>query len=233
MTVEGRNRMEFTASSVEEAVALGLVHLGLRADQVTVTVLEPGRPDDAPEGGAAARILLTPIAASGGGDADLEAVRSVVQDLVDRMRLRAQTTAQWMDPEDARESRHILVDIRGQDMGILVSRRGEVLAAMQYITRLLAARRLGRPLPVILDVEGYRQRREQQLRRMARRAADQAVERGRTVILEPMPANERRVIHIELREHPGVTTESVGIGKQRKVTIIPRAPADTEAPKSG
>jgi spoIIIJ-associated protein len=233
MTMENRSMQEFVAPTVAEAVALGLAHLGLREDQVTVTVLEPGQPDSAPEGGAPARVLLAPRAGPGDADSDMEVVRTVVQELVDRMRLRAQTTAQWMDPEDAREARHILVEIHGQDMGILVSRRGEVLAAMQYITRLLAARQLGRPLPVILDVEGYRQRREQQLRHMARRAADQAVERGRTVILEPMPANERRVIHIELRDHPGVTTESVGIGKQRKVTIIPRTPADAEAPKSG
>jgi spoIIIJ-associated protein len=75
---------------------------------------------------------------------------------------------------------------------------------------------------VIVDVEGFRRRREQQLRRMARRAAEQAVDRGRTVTLEPMPANERRIIHIELRSHPGVVTESVGIGRQRKVTVIPK-----------
>ncbi len=225
--------MEFSAPSVEEAVALGLAHLGLRQDQVTVTVIEEGRPDSAADGGIPARIRLEPQVAPGAADDDLEAVRTVVQELLEKMRLRAQTTAQWIDPEDAREARHLLVEIHGQDMGILVSRRGEVLAAMQYIARLLAARKLGRPLPVILDVEGYRQRREQQLRRMARRAADQAVERGRTVILEPMPANERRVIHIELRDHPGVTTESVGIGKQRKVTIIPKPPADAQAPESG
>jgi spoIIIJ-associated protein len=73
-----------------------------------------------------------------------------------------------------------------------------------------------------VDVEGYRQRREQQLRRMAQRLAEQAVERGRTMTLEPMPANERRIIHLELRDHLAVRTESVGEGDRRKVTIIPK-----------
>jgi spoIIIJ-associated protein len=75
---------------------------------------------------------------------------------------------------------------------------------------------------VVIDVEGYRARRERQLRQLARRMADQAVEAGRTMTLEPMPANERRIIHLELREHPGVVTESIGEGDHRKVTIVPR-----------
>jgi spoIIIJ-associated protein len=75
---------------------------------------------------------------------------------------------------------------------------------------------------VVIDVEGYRARRERQLRRLARRMADQAIELNRTMVLEPMPASERRIIHLELRDHPGVSTESTGEGTQRKVTIIPR-----------
>jgi len=157
----------------------------------------------------------------------------VVEELLQRMRMRASVSAQWTEPEGANEERHALVEIHGQDLGIMVSRRGEGLSAMQYLARMITARKLGRPLPVIVDVEGYRQRREQQLRRMARRAAEQAVERARTVELEPMPANERRIIHIELREHPGVITESVGVGRARKVTVIPKASEEAEKPESG
>lgn len=76
----------------------------------------------------------------------------------------------------------------------------------------------------MVDVEGYRARRERQLRRLARRMAQQAVERGRTMVLEPMPAHERRIIHLELRDHEQVRTESVGEGERRKVTIIPTNP---------
>jgi spoIIIJ-associated protein len=104
----------------------------------------------------------------------------------------------------------------------LIGRRGETLSALQYITRLIVGKELHKPIAVVIDVEGYRARREQQLRRLARRMAQQTIERGRTMSLEPMPANERRIIHIELREHSQVYTESVGEGEKRKVTIIPR-----------
>jgi spoIIIJ-associated protein len=78
---------------------------------------------------------------------------------------------------------------------------------------------------VVVDVEGYRARRERQLRQLARRIASQAVDYDRTMTLEPMPANERRIIHLELRDHQDVYTESVGEGEHRKVTIIRRKPA--------
>jgi spoIIIJ-associated protein len=112
--------------------------------------------------------------------------------------------------------------LHGTDLSILIGHRGETLAALQYITRLIVGKELHRPLPIVLDVEGYRARRERQLRQLAQRMAQQAVERGRTMTLEPMPANERRIIHIELRDHAQVTTESIGEGEHRKVTIIPR-----------
>jgi spoIIIJ-associated protein len=229
MTMDGRISQEFVAPTVGEAVAEGLARLGLREDQTRITVLEEGRLPAGADNGIPARVRLTRIEDPLPADPELEQVRQVVQDLLDRMRLKARTTAQWIVPGDSRETRHMLVEIHGQDMGILVSRRGEVLMAMQYVARMIAGRQAGQPVPLILDVEGYRQRREQQLRRMARRAAEQAVERGRTVVLEPMPANERRVIHIELRDDAGVTTESVGLGRQRKVTVIPREAGKTDA----
>jgi spoIIIJ-associated protein len=233
MTIDGRNSQEFVAPTVAEAMAQGLARLGVGEDQVNLTVLEEGRLPAGLDNGIPARVRLTLREDSTPEDPELEAVRRVVQELLDRMRLKARTTARWIDPEDAREARHILVDIHGQDMSILVSRRGEVLGAMQYVVRMIAGHQLDRPVPVILDVEGYRQRREEQLRRMARRAAEQAVERGRTVTLEPMPSNERRVVHIELRDHPRVTTESVGVGRQRKVTIVPRTAETAETDPSG
>jgi len=114
-----------------------------------------------------------------------------------------------------------LVDVRGEDLGILIGRRGETLAALQYLTRLIVAKELQQQVAVVIDIEGYRARREQELQRLAVKLADQAVELARTMELEPMPANERRVIHLALRDHPAVRTESVGEGVDRKVTIIP------------
>jgi spoIIIJ-associated protein len=114
------------------------------------------------------------------------------------------------------------VDIQGKDLSTLIGRQGETLSALQYITRQIVSKELRRPVAAIIDVEGYRARRERQLRQMARRVGQQASERGRTIALEPMPANERRIIHVELHDHPLVYTESVGEGDRRKVTIVPR-----------
>jgi spoIIIJ-associated protein len=81
---------------------------------------------------------------------------------------------------------------------------------------------MGRSVPLSIDVEGYRSRRQQQLKQLARRIADQVVETNRSQALEPMPANERRLIHIELRSHPDVYTESAGEGDRRKIVIYPK-----------
>jgi spoIIIJ-associated protein len=233
MEMEHKASVETTGATVAEAVERGLSKLGLRRDQVEIVVLEEGRPAGMPGGALPSRVRLTALDPTAATDPDLEAARTTVQELLTRMRVNASTTAEWTVPEDEHETRHALVEIHGQDLGIMVSRRGEALVALQYLARMMVARKLGRPLPVIVDVEGFRRRREQQLRRMARRAAEQAVERGRIVTLEPMPANERRIIHIELRAHPGVTTESVGVGRARKVTVIPKAGAESGEKPSG
>jgi spoIIIJ-associated protein len=155
-------------------------------------------------------------------DRMLDTSRQVVSELLLRMKVKGELSVRWVEPEDGRETRHLLVDVTGEDLGIMLSRRAEPLAALQQMARLIIARQLGEAVPVIVDVDGYRRKREQQLRRMARRAAEQAFSRGRTVVLEPMPANERRIVHLELRDHQDVTTESVGIGRQRKVTVVPK-----------
>jgi len=94
------------------------------------------------------------------------------------------------------------------------------LNALQYIASLIVGKQINRWTPVMIDVQGYRARRERQLRLLARRMAEQAVHTGRKQVLEPMPANERRLIHLELRDHPQVETESVGDDPNRKITIF-------------
>jgi spoIIIJ-associated protein len=234
MAMEQRASVETTAPTVGEAVERGLARLGLTRDQVEIVVLEEGRAGGLFGGGTIpSRVRLTALDPTAADDPDLEAARTVVQELLARMRVTASTTAEWTTPQDEHETRHALVEVHGQDLGIMVSRRGEGLSALQYLARMMVARKLGRPLPVIVDVEGFRRRREQQLRRMARRAAEQAVERSRTITLEPMPANERRIIHIELRGHEAVTTESIGVGRQRKVTVVPKTGRGADEPPSG
>jgi spoIIIJ-associated protein len=137
------------------------------------------------------------------------------------MKVHAGVTAHFGEPDDAHSRVPIIVDIHGEDLSILIGPRAETLNALQYISNLIVGKELGRSIPLQVDVEGYRARHTQQIRQLARRMADQAVKTGRRQVLEPMPASERRLVHIELRSYPGVATESVGEDPRRKVTIIP------------
>jgi spoIIIJ-associated protein len=157
-----------------------------------------------------------------GDDYILEVARDVVSELLEKMKVRADVTAEYVPTTDARSRVPVRVNIMGDDLSYLIGRQAETLNALQYISSLIINKEIGRSVPLIVDVEGYRIRRENQLRQLARRMADQAVSTGRRQVLEPMPANERRIVHIELRENPSVETESIGEDPRRKVTIIPQ-----------
>ena len=159
---------------------------------------------------------------NGDEDDTLRVAREIVSELLEKMKVKAQVSASFGEAEDARSRIPILVEVNGNDLSILIGRQAETLNALQYIASLMIGKELGRSVPVVIDVEGYRQRRAQQIRQLARRMADQAVKSGRRQVLEPMPANERRLIHLELRDHPQVTTESIGEEPRRKVTIVPK-----------
>lgn len=150
----------------------------------------------------------------------LHVAEDTVAELLQRMRVRADVSAQFGEPDDLRNRVPVNVEITGKDLSILIGRQAETLNALQYIAGLMVSKEIGHPLTLVIDVQGYRKRREQQLRQLARRMADQAIKTGRRQVLEPMPANERRIIHIELRDHPQVTTESIGEEPRRKVTIL-------------
>jgi spoIIIJ-associated protein len=144
---------------------------------------------------------------------------TVLEGLLEKMKVHAAVDASYVDMSEESEEPVLLLDIVGDDLSILIGRRSETLNALQYITNLIVGKELGHWIPLIVDVQGYRTRRERQLRQLARRMADQAVQTSRRQVLEPMPANERRVIHLELRNHPDVVTRSVGEEPYRKVTI--------------
>lgn len=152
----------------------------------------------------------------------LTVAQDTVSELLDKMKVRAEVTAEYGEAEDARSRVPIYVNILGDDLSILIGRRAETLNSLQYIASLIINKEIGRSVPLVVDVEGYRVRREGQLRQLARRMADQAVKTGRRQMLEPMSAAERRIVHIELRDHPEVYTESIGEEPRRKVTIIPK-----------
>ncbi len=155
-----------------------------------------------------------------GDENALQVAREVVSELLERMRVRARVVAKYVKATDGQDEPVILVDIQGDDLSILIGKRSETLSALQYISSLIVGKELGHWTPLIIDVQGYRSRRERALRQLARRMADQAVATGRRQVLEPMPASERRVVHLELRNHPQVYTESMGEEPNRKVTIV-------------
>jgi spoIIIJ-associated protein len=157
----------------------------------------------------------------GDEERELKIVSDTVNDLLMKMGIDGQVTSYYGDPDENRNIKPIHVDIEGDDLSILIGKRSETLNALQYITRLIVGKELERSALVVIDVEGYRKRREHQLRQLAQRMADQAIKTGRRQVLEPMPPNERRIIHIELRQNQQVETESRGEEPYRKVTIYP------------
>ena len=115
----------------------------------------------------------------------------------------------------------IAFNIKGDDLGILIGRRGQTLAGLQSIVRLIVGQQTKSWLPIVIDIEGYKQRRQEALSALAQRIAEQVAAKGTPFTLEPMPAYERRIVHLTLRDHPSVTTESIGAGESRKVVIHP------------
>ncbi len=216
---ENRTFLEVIAPDVEEAVARALFELGVEQDEIDVEVLDAG---DAGEGRQArVRVSIRPAEAQP-EDATVLTARKTLQTLLEKMLVRGRVNAYWGEADDVEESRPLILDVHGDDLGMLIGHKGETLAALQYIVRLIVTKQLNQMVNIVVDVEGYKSRREHQLKQLARRLAEQAAQHGRTIALEPMPANERRIIHLALRDHPEVTTESVGNGYSRKVTVIPK-----------
>ncbi len=187
----------------------GLLGLGAEEARVRVTIIEPeGRPW---EPGAAEG----PQAADEMGGIALE----VVRDLLNHMGIDATVVVRDPGEDDAQP---VVLDVEGDDLGILIGRQGETLRDLQYITRLIVSRKLQRWVNILVDVGGYKRRRERILSELAERMAQRVMDEGRAVTLEPMPAHERRIVHMALRDHRSVTTESTGEGRRRKVVILPR-----------
>src|SRR2546425_1178698 len=245
---------EFTGRTVEEAVERGLRVLGRKRTEVDIEVLEKGKPANMlGMGGEDARVLLSfqederepepeptvdevevprrPDALRERADEreeereeaapvlseELAAAVPVLKELLELMGIEAEVT---MDDRPGREG----VDVVGTDLGALIGRGGENLVALQQITSAMTSRRVGRTVHIPLDIEGYRRRREEQLREVARRVAVRVRTTGQAVTLEPMLAYERRIVHLAVQDSPGVRTESVGGDPNRRVVISSTAP---------
>jgi spoIIIJ-associated protein len=211
----------------------GLLGIGGRQARVRLTVkqaqsaAEAGIPEKLEKPQAAAASL--PMEKTEATEADFSVLddnllfvsRQTVAELLEKMKVPARIEVRYGEADEEGQ-RPVLVEIHGDDLGILIGRRAEILNAMQYIVNLIVSKQVEHWVQVVVDVEGYRARRERQLRQMALRMADQAIKTGRRQVLEPMSASERRIIHLELRDHPNVATQSIGEEPARKVTIVPK-----------
>jgi spoIIIJ-associated protein len=153
---------------------------------------------------------------------DIDLAASVLEDLLRLMGVDASVTPRA--PETAGDGVGMIeavLDVDGDDLGILIGRRGATLMSLQYLLNLIVGKKAGRRASFGVDVDGYRRRREEALVNLARRMASRVRGTGRSVTLEPMPPNERRIIHITLANDPAVMTVSIGEGDERKVAITP------------
>ena len=211
--------IEISAKTVGEAIQTALEELGVEEDQVEVVVLKKGRSGLLGMGSEDAKVKVKLLANNNVNSDVVNMASEVLNTLIESMGLSAKVTA---DKGEA-DSLPVTLNVEGDDLGILIGRHGQTLAALQYIVRLIVANQAKARVPVVIDVEGYKQRRYEALQALAHRMAEQVKARKRPFALEPMPAYERRIIHLALADDPDVATESVGDGEARKVVITPRS----------
>ena len=182
-------------------------------------------------GGEEVRVRVEPLVSEEESDI-AEIARNVLETILSKMGIVASVTSQAEPVVDGEEgtTSSITFDIEGDDLGILIGRRGQTLSSLQYMVRLIVAHQTKVRSLIMIDVEGYKQRRYKALEALAGRLAEQVKVKGVPFTLEPMAAYERRIIHLTLADDPDVTTQSTGEGEARKVVILPEE--QTESPTS-
>lgn len=214
--------LETNGRTVEEAIQKALETLNLSREEVEVAVVKEGKHGILGLGAEEAVVRVQPLASA--PEKMDEMAKEVLETLLTQMGIVASVACQAKPPIGGGEgaTEVIALDVTGDDLGILIGRRGQTLSSLQYVVRLIVAHQTQARVPIVIDVEGYKQRRYEALQALAHRMAEQVRTRGRPFTLEPMLAYERRIIHLTLADDPDVTTESVGEGESRKVVITPR-----------
>jgi spoIIIJ-associated protein len=210
--------LEVSAKTVEEAVELALNELNLTRSEVEIEVLREGKVGILGWLGENAKVRVTPLLPTEDSGDIAIASREVVENLLSLMKVDA--TVQVAGGEN--DQSPLSIDISNGDLGILIGRRGQTLSALQYLVSIIIGRKLKSGARVTVDVAGYRKQREEELQNLTRRVAELVKSTRRSITLEPMPAMERRVIHLALRDDPDLATQSVGFGDSRKVVIYPK-----------
>ncbi|MDP2729781.1 MAG: RNA-binding cell elongation regulator Jag/EloR [Dehalococcoidales bacterium] len=212
--------LEISAKTVEEAIQQALEQLGVSQEEVEITVVKEGRSGILGLGADEAVVRVTPLVPVLKGDV-AEVAIDVLERLLALMDVVGSVTSQAQPaPEAEKETTSSLVfNIHGDDLGVLIGRRGHTLSCLQYIVRLVVGHQTKNWVPIAIDVEGYKQRRYQTLQAFARQMAEQVRTRQTPFAFEPMPPDERRLIHLSLADHPDIVTESIGEGESRRVVI--------------
>lgn len=206
----------FSAKSLEEAIALALEETGINESDLKYEVVSDAKKGLFGLGSQDAKIKV--IIEETPDERALSFVKTVLTDL-------GLSTENVSFREDSDKEATIVVT--GDEMGLVIGHHGEILESLQYLTNLAANKGIDGYRRYFVDVENYRAKREDTLRRLAQKTAARAKRQGRNIVLEPMSAYERRIIHSEVQEIEGVSTFSVGSGEQRKVIVSPenqRAP---------
>lgn len=210
---------EFSGKTIDEAIEKGLTELGIARESAQIEVVHEASRGLLGMGGGDAVVRLTPLAPTEPESGDTPAIaQETLETLLKGMGIAAHVETL---PDPAAESPNAFVlNIVGDDLGVLIGRRGETLRDLEYITRLMVSQKTGGQAKLVVDVEGYRTRRERVLRELAKRMAERVEASRQPITLEAMPPNERRIIHITLRDHPAVHTNSIGEGEHRRVMIL-------------
>ena len=207
--------IEISARTVEEAIEIALKELDADRSDVEVDVVSRGKSGILGIGSEPAVVRVSAIESA---PDSVMVASSVIQTLIDHLDADVVLTLKQVHNDDLDGP---IFEIEGDDAGLLIGRKGETLKTLQFLVRYVVSHRLDERVNLMIDVEGYQQRRHQSLENMARRVARRVSDTGRSITLEPMPANERRIVHLALSDHPGVTTESTGFGDSRQVTVQP------------
>ena len=206
--------IEVNGKTVEDAKKAALEQLGVSEDEVEVVVLKKGRSGLLGVGAEEAKIKVRTLDQSQDKNKITSEAKDVLGNLIKYLGVEAEI---HISPES--ESLPLTLNVEGDDLGVLIGRHGQALTSLQYILRLIVAERLKTWVTLNIDVAGYKKRRYESLKNLALRLADQVRASRRSINLEPMPADERRVIHVALSSHPDVVTQSTGVGDERKVVI--------------
>ncbi len=204
-----------TARTVEEAIELGLKELDVDRSDVEIDVVSRGKTGILGIGAEPAKVRITQIEAP---PDSVKITAEVVESLLSLLGVDVVLTLKQLHNDDLDGP---IFEIEGDDAGLLIGRKGETLKTLQFIVRYIVSHRLDDRVNLMIDVEGYQERRNLALENMARRVARRVSDTGREIALEPMPPNERRIVHLALSDHPRVTTESTGDGISRQVVIQP------------